>query len=86
MSKRIKTLLELAGKVRPAKERPPCKPNRIQESFEKPFERPDGTIGKDKSRGQHSRPGAKAAARQVNRSQNKRARQILKRQLELETP
>ena len=46
------------------------------------FERPDGTIGVDKTAGFHSRPGTKQTIRQANRAQNKKARQTLKRQLD----
>lgn len=46
-----------------------------------PVPRSDGSVGKDKTVGLHSKPGAKEKARNANRSQNKRARQVLKRDL-----
>lgn len=44
----------------------------------KPFERSDGTIGVDKTKGFHSRPGKKESLRQANRSYKKAARRELK--------
>jgi hypothetical protein len=48
---------------------------------EKPFVREDGTVGKDKTFGLHSRPGSKEKARNANRAMKKRARQHLKMEI-----
>lgn len=45
------------------------------------FKRSDGSLTVDKTEGWHSRPGQKEKRRNANRGINKRARQILKRQI-----
>ena len=79
--KKMKTMLEAAGLPNQMKAstafagRPPIDRSTTL------FVRLDGSEGKDKTLGLHSRPGAKQKARNTNRAHVKKARQILKRQL-----
>ncbi len=47
----------------------------------RPFKRADGSVGVDKTKGWHSRPGHKEAIKIANRSITKAARQKLKKQM-----
>lgn len=79
----MKTLLESAGKQRVDKTdvQKVGNTNRWVAYDSGTVSRSDGSRGTDKTAGGHSRPGAKARARQENRAINKRARQILKRNM-----
>lgn len=75
----MKSLLEDAG-LRPQRKASTANKNipRGYYGNSKPFIREDGSVGKDKTLGFHSRPGAKEKARAENRAHNKKARQNLK--------
>ncbi len=78
----MKSLLEDAGL--PSQRKASTANKNIPNGFygkTQPFVRKDGTVGKDKTLGFHSRPGAKEKARAENRAYNKKARQTLKLQM-----
>lgn len=79
--KKMKTMLEVAGLPNQMKASTAFvgRPLACLQSLT--FLRSDGTEGKDKTFGLPSRPGAKQKARDTNRAHVKKARQILKRQL-----
>ena len=54
------------------------------EPIPRKFTRSDGSVSVDKTKGWHSRPGHKEQIRNANRAVTKRARQILKRNIDEE--
>lgn len=78
--------MECVGRPHKRKNNPEDLPAKYwgTQTSDKPFVRSDGAISVDKTKGFHSRPGAKEKIRQANRAINKAARQIFKRNLDEE--